>query len=149
MAQQSSSRFQWVLALTIALLAYWRIFHCDFIWDDDDYVTQNPALRGEIWKIWFHPTSLPQYYPLVHTTFWLEYRIWDLHPLGYHLVNIALHAVSAVLLLRLGRRLAIPGITFAALWFLVHPVSVESVAWVTERKNALSRLAICSRHRAG
>ena len=131
-----------VLLVVLLLVAYARVATCDFIWDDDDYVTNNPVLRtsGGLWDIWFVPTSLPQYYPLVHTTFWLEYRVWELHPLGYHLVNVALHGASALVLLRLGRRLAVPGVLLGALWFAVHPVHVESVAWVTERKNVLSLL---------
>lgn len=150
-------RSKWApLGLVVAflVLAYWRVTQCGFIWDDDDYVWQNPVLRswGGLWQIWFEPTSLPQYYPLVHTTFWLEAQIFGLPPLGggwdqandwalgYHIVNVALHGMSAMVLLRLGRRLAVPGILFAALWFAVHPVHVESVAWVTERKNVLSLL---------
>ena len=137
-----SKRAPLVLLVALMAVAYARVVSCDFIWDDDDYVTNNPVLRtaGGLWDIWFVPTSLPQYYPLVHTTFWLEYRAWELHPLGYHLVNVALHGASALVLLRLGRRLAIPGILLGALWFAVHPVHVESVAWVTERKNVLSLL---------
>ncbi len=131
------------VAALIALLAaavYWPVVDCGFVWDDDDYVTQNPVLRtlGGFYCIWFEPRSLPQYYPLVHTTFWLEYRLWGTAPLGYHVVNVVLHAGSAWLLWRLLEQLAIPGALFAALWFLVHPVHVESVAWVTERKNVLS-----------
>ncbi len=142
------------LIVVFLLLAYWRVTQCGFIWDDDDYVWQNPVLRtwGGLWQIWFEPTSLPQYYPLVHTSFWLEANLFGLPPYGatmqqadqwatgYHLVNVALHGISAMVLVRLGRRLAVPGILFAALWFLVHPVHVESVAWVTERKNVLSLL---------
>ena len=130
------------LIVVFVLLSYWRVAQCGFIWDDDDYVTENPVLRtwAGLASIWFEPTSLPQYYPLVHTTFWVEYHLWGLSAFGYHLVNVILHACSAFVLLRLGRRLALPGILFAALWFLVHPVHVESVAWITERKNVLSLL---------
>lgn len=142
------------LILIFAVLSYGRVIGCGFIWDDDDYVWQNPVLRswGGLWQIWFEPTSLPQYYPLVHTSFWLEANLFGLPPagasrelanqwaVGYHLVNVTLHAVSAFILFRLGKKLQLPGILFAALWFLVHPVHVESVAWVTERKNVLSLL---------
>lgn len=132
-------------ALPIALaavLVYLRTLGCGYVWDDDDYVTQNPVLRtaGAFWSIWFEPASLPQYYPLVHSTFWLEYRLWGPSPLGYHAVNVLLHAASAVLFWRLLVRLAVPGALFGALLFAVHPVHVESVAWVTERKNVLSLL---------
>lgn len=128
-----------LLLLSVAL-AYWPALDAGFVWDDDDYVTQNPVLRtpAGIWRIWFQPLSLPQYYPLVHSTFWLEYRLWGPSPLGYHAVNLLLHAGAATLLWRLLVRLAVPGALFAALLFAVHPVGVESVAWVTERKNVLS-----------
>lgn len=142
-ACENSHRTVWILlllaGLAVYLLAYSRIFTAAYIWDDDDYVTRNLVLRSpsgwlEVWK----PKTTPQYYPLVFTTFWLEYRLWELKPLGYHLVNLALHGASAVLFFRVLRRLGVPGAAFAALLFLVHPVMVESVAWVTERKNVLS-----------
>ncbi|MCA8965444.1 MAG: tetratricopeptide repeat protein [Planctomycetes bacterium] len=130
------------LLVVAVLVAYAGVTGCGFVWDDDDYVTQNPVLRTlpGLWRIWFEPTSLPQYYPLVHTTFWLEYRLWGTDPLGYHVVNVLLHAGSAVVLWRVLSRLAVPGALLGALWFAVHPVHVESVAWVTERKNVLSLL---------
>jgi tetratricopeptide (TPR) repeat protein len=130
------------LLLVLAAAAYWPVLQCGFVWDDDDYVTQNPVLRtqGGLWTLWTEPRSLPQYYPLVHTTFWLEYRLWGLDPTGYHVVNVLLHTLAAWRLWHLARALALPGALFAAAWFLVHPVHVESVAWVTERKNVLSLL---------
>ncbi len=130
------------LIVAVVLIAYAPVSGCGFVWDDDDYVTQNPVLRSlpGLWRSWFEPTSLPQYYPLVHTSFWLEYRLWGTAPLGYHVVNVLLHAGSALVLWRLLTRLAVPGALLGALWFAVHPVHVESVAWVTERKNVLSLL---------
>ncbi|MBK8977261.1 MAG: tetratricopeptide repeat protein [Planctomycetes bacterium] len=128
--------------VALTLVAYAPALGCGYVWDDDDYVTANPVLRtvADFARIWLEPRSLPQYYPLVHTSFWLEYRAWGLAPLGYHLVNVLLHGTSAVLLWRLLRRLALPGALLAAALFAVHPVHVESVAWVTERKNVLSLL---------
>jgi tetratricopeptide (TPR) repeat protein len=129
-----------LLLLAAVAVAYWPVLDAGFIWDDDDYVTQNPVLRewGGILRIWLEPTSLPQYYPLVHTSFWLEYRCWGADPLGYHLVNALLHLGGSYALWLLLRRLRVPGALFGALLFAVHPVHVESVAWVTERKNVLS-----------
>lgn len=124
----------------LAALAYWPVLQAGFVWDDDDYVTHNETLRSlaGLGRLWFEVGATPQYYPLVHTTFWIEYRLWGLHPAGYHVVNVLLHGLSAVLLLRVLRRLNVPGAWLAAALFAVHPVHVESVAWVTERKNTLS-----------
>jgi tetratricopeptide (TPR) repeat protein len=111
-----------------------------FIWDDDAYIENNQTLRttGGLRQIWFEPGATPQYYPLVFTSFWVEYHLWGLEPGGYHLVNILLHAANACLLWLILRRLAVPGAWLAAAILALHPVEVESVAWITERKNVLS-----------
>lgn len=136
--------------VAVVVIAYAGVAGCAFVWDDDDYVTQNPVLRSwaGLWSIWCEPRSLPQYYPLVHTSFWLEWRLWGAHPLGYHVVNVLLHTGAALLFGRLLQRLAVPGAWAAALWFAAHPMHVESVAWVTERKNVLSLVvALLAAHR--
>ncbi len=129
-------------ALLVALVAcvYWPTLENGFVWDDDAYVQNNLSLRTPegLGKIWLELGATPQYYPLVHTSFWVEYHAWQLDPRGYHAVNLALHALAAVLLWRLLARLEVPGAWLAAAVFAVHPVQVESVAWVTERKNVLS-----------
>jgi tetratricopeptide (TPR) repeat protein len=133
--------------VAMVLLSYAPVVRDGYIWDDDAYVTQNMTLRtlDGLWRIWFVPFSLPQYYPLVHSTFWVEYRLWGLNPVGYHVVNVLLHAMSVLLLWRLLARLRVPGAWLGAALFAVHPVHVESVAWVTERKNVLSlMLALAS-----
>ena len=128
------------LIILLVFLAYLPALHSGFIWDDDSYVTENPTLRdlGGLRRIWFEVGAVPQYYPMVHTTFWLEYHLWGLNPLGYHLINVLLHAAAAVLLWRVLRRLQIRGAWLAAIIFALHPVEAESVAWITERKNVLS-----------
>jgi len=137
---------EWICGLVLVvavILAYQPVWHAGFIWDDDAYVTNNVTLRtmDGLRRIWFELGAVPQYYPLVHTTFWLEYHLWGLNPLGYHLVNVLLQGVGAILLWRTLKRLQLPGAWLAAAVFALHPVQVESVAWITERKNVLS--AVC------
>jgi tetratricopeptide (TPR) repeat protein len=129
-----------ILIFALAATAYTPALRGGFIWDDDDYVTDNPTLINldGLGRIWLEFGATPQYYPLVHTTFWIEYHLWQLHPFGYHLTNVLLHAVNALLLWAILRRLAVPGAWLAAAIFAAHPVHVESVAWITERKNVLS-----------
>jgi len=130
------------IALVAAIVvAYWPALGAGWVWDDDYYVTRNPWLSGwtGLRRLWT-PGNTPQYYPLVFTTFWIEHALWGLAPLGYHLVNVLLHAANALLVVRLCRRLEIPGAFLIGALFALHPVHVESVAWVTERKNVLSAL---------
>ena len=127
------------LLVVVVLVAYWPVLSCGWIWDDDDYVTENRHLQtlGGLFAVWV-PGNTPQYYPLVFSSFWLEARIWGLDPAGFHTVNMLLHAVNVCLVWRLGRILCVPGAWFVAVLFAAHPVHVETVAWVTERKNVLS-----------
>jgi tetratricopeptide (TPR) repeat protein len=131
---------QIVLLAAITLAAYYPVLTSGFIWDDDDYVLNNRTLRtaAGLWDIWFTPHATRQYYPLVHTTFWAEYHLWKLDPLGYHLVNVLLHIGGALLFWAVLRRLGLAGAYAAALLFAVHPVMVESAGWITELKNVLS-----------
>ena len=124
----------------LTLLAYMPAVRGNFVWDDDAYVTKNPTLTSAqgLSRIWFEPSSSPQYYPMVFTTFWLENHLWGLNPVGYHLVSIFLHVLGTALLWHLLVRLGIRGAWVAAMIFALHPVQVESVAWITERKNVLS-----------
>ncbi len=111
-----------------------------FIWDDDVYVIGNEHLRTHngLKQIWFNLDAEPQYYPMTHTTFWLEYHLWQLNPAGYHFDNILLHSINALLVWIIMAALGVPLPWLVALIFAVHPVQVESVAWITERKNVLS-----------
>ena len=135
------------LIFCATVLAYLPALSGDFIWNDSDYVTA-PALRplAGLARIWTEPGATQQYYPLLHSAFWVQHRLWGDHPLGYHLVTLLLHAGSAVLFALILRRLfasdragPYAGVEWlAALLFALHPVHVESVAWITEQKNTLS-----------
>jgi tetratricopeptide (TPR) repeat protein len=129
-----------VLLVGMVLAAYGPALRAGFIWDDDDYVTENPLLHTPdgFERIWLSMDAPSQYFPLVYTAFRIEYGLWGLDPLGYHLINVLFHAANALLLWLLLRRLDIRGAWFAAAVFALHPVQVESVAWITERKNVMS-----------
>lgn len=129
-----------VVLVAVIIAAYWPAMRGGFLWDDDDYVSNNQTLRSVegLLSIWLQPSATPQYYPLVHTSFWLEYRLWGLSTVGYHITNLVLHVAAACLLWRILLFLWVPGAWFVAAVFAVHPVHVESVAWITERKNVLS-----------
>ncbi len=136
------------LIVCATFFAYLPALSGVFIWNDIDYVTA-PALRSVhgLVRIWTEPGATQQYYPLLHSAFWVQHRLFGDNPLGYHVVNVLLHAASAVLFaLVLRRLLAECGATadgigwLAGLLFALHPVHVESVAWITEQKNTLSLL---------
>jgi tetratricopeptide (TPR) repeat protein len=109
------------------------------LWDDSAHVT-SPAMRSlhGLFRIWFQLGATQQYYPLLHSAFWVEHRLWGDAVLGYHLTNLTFHALSAFLVVAIMRRLSLPGAWFAAAIFALHPVCIESVAWISEQKNTLS-----------
>ena len=111
----------------ITAVAYAPVLRCGFIWDDDDYVTENPTLRSldGLKSMWIDRHATPQYYPLVFTSFWIEYQLWGLNPAGYHVVNVLLHAAGAIACWLVLRRLGVPGAWFAAALFALHPVNVN------------------------
>lgn len=122
-----------------ASVAYGPALDAGWIWDDDSYVLENPAVQRPdgILHAWV-PGATPQWYPMVFVSLWAQHAVHGLDPFGYHLANLLLHLVSGLLAWRLLARLRLPGALLAAGIFLLHPVQVESVAWVTERKNVLS-----------
>lgn len=126
--------------IAAALLVYLPALGGGYIWDDDFYITANRTLLDVdgLRRIWVEPGATPQYYPLVFTMFWAEHALWGMQPFGYHLVNVLLHICNALILVAVLRRLDLPGAWLAGVLFALHPVNVESVAWITERKNNLS-----------
>ena len=126
----------------LVLVAYFPAFSGGFVWDDWILVTEPLVRRlGGIVSIWLSPAEVRHeghYWPVVYTSFWIEHKLWGLHPAGYHAVNILLHALTSLMIWRLLVRLAVPGAWLAAAVFAVHPVHVESVAWIIERKDLLS-----------
>ena len=132
-------------SLALALLitvCYLPSLGGEFLWDDDANVSENPTIRNlrGLRYIWTKPYSNQQYYPLTHTSFWVEYQLWELSPTGYRITNLLLHLAVALLLWTTLRRLSVTGAWVAAAIFALHPVHVETVAWITERKNLLSAL---------
>lgn len=147
------SRRRWQAIGAFALIALTLVVYLpsmagDFVWDDSLYFgdpggdnTQARAIQSDdgLRAIWFS-TTLPDYWPLSSTLFWLEWRLWGENPLGYRVVNLLLHAFTALTLWRALRRLGVPGAYLAASVFAVHPVAAASVAWISESKNTLSQL---------
>ena len=122
------------------MVTYLPVLHAGFIWDDDDHVTANPCIIGPLGLKELWTTSNARYYPLVLTTFWFEHALWGLRPFGYHLVNVLLHAANALVLWRVLFILGVPGSWLGAALWALHPVEVESVAWISEMKNTQSTL---------
>jgi Flp pilus assembly protein TadD len=134
---------QGIVALAVFLcataIAYWPALEGTLLWDDERHVTP-PSLQSlhGLWRIWGELGATQQYYPVLHSAFWIEHHVWGDGVLGYHLTNVLLHAISAYLAMRIMRRLALPGAWLGGLIFALHPVCVESVAWISEQKSTLS-----------
>ena len=126
------------LLLVAVVAVYASTLAHGFIWDDDLHVAANPTIIGplglkEIWT-----TAAANYFPLVLTNFWVQHALWGLNPFGYHAVTVACHALCAVLLWRVLLALRVPGAWLGAALWALHPVQVESVAWISELKNTQS-----------
>ena len=107
---RSHEAITYVLLFSAILLAYWPALGGTLLWDDNAHVTR-PELRTVtgLRRIWFEPGATQQYYPLLHSAFWIEHRLWGDAVLGYHLTNVVLHAISACLVVLIVRRLGLPG----------------------------------------
>jgi protein O-mannosyl-transferase len=132
----------WLFALLLSgltILVYHPVWHGGFIWDDDRYVTNNHLLTAPdgLRRIWFSLDAPSQYFPLAYTVLRIERSFWGLNPTGYHWVNILFHVGNALLIWCILARLKVPGAWLAAAIFALHPVQVESVAWISELKNVL------------
>jgi len=129
----------WAAIFCATFLAYLPALRGGLVWDDNNHLTR-PDLQTfhGLWRIWFELGATQQYYPLLHSAFWLEHRIWGDAVLGYHLVNIVLHAFSACLVVLIARHLSLKGAWLAGFVFALHPAQVESVAWISEQKSTLS-----------
>lgn len=130
------------LVLLLTFIAYLPASRGMMLWDDNKHVTK-PALQsfGGLYRIWFDLGATQQYYPLLHSAFWLEHKLWGDSVLGYHIVNVLLHCLTATLVYLNLSKLRAPGALLASAIFALHPVMVESVAWISEQKNTLS--AVC------
>lgn len=137
---------QWSRAALLALVtlvAYLPAWKAGFLWDDDLLLTENRRVQsGSLRELWTYSPET-ECYPITWTSFWLEWRCWGMNPAGYHVTNILLHTLGALLVWRVLERLGIRGAWWAAMIFAVHPVNVESAAWIAERKNTLS-LVFCA-----
>jgi tetratricopeptide (TPR) repeat protein len=138
-ARSSADAWRGLLLLALTLAVYWPALLGDYVWDDDAHITKA-ALRSldGLRRIWTELGATQQYYPLLHSAFWIEARLWGDAVLGYHLVNVVLHVIAACLVVTLCQRLAIKGAWLAGAIFALHPINVESVAWISEQKNTLS-----------
>ncbi len=139
--QRLSRQREWLwafLLIALVFVSYARVFNAGFIWDDESHLTRNPCIVGPLGlkEVWTSARAV--YYPLVLTTFWIVHKVVGLSPWPYHLLNVLLHAGSAVLLWRILRQLDVRGAWLGAALWALHPVMVQSVAWVTELKNTQS-----------
>ncbi|HEY4284968.1 MAG TPA: tetratricopeptide repeat protein [Chthoniobacterales bacterium] len=136
------SRNDWIFAVilvALTVIVYFPAWNGKPIWDDDAHITRADlrSISG-LTALWLKPGIVRQYYPVAHTVFWIEHQIWGDTWFFYHFTNIILHVFSALLLWRILLRLKIPAAWLAAALFAVHPIQVESVAWISELKNTLS-----------
>ena len=132
--------FPAALLIVATVTAHWPAMHGGFLFDDGAHISENPTLRSlkGLWETWFLPGATMQYYPLSFSVFWADYHLWGLDTFGYHLQNALFHGLAAVLLWQILKRLRVPGALLAGAIFALHPVTVMSVAWMTELKNTLS-----------
>ena len=138
---KSSTALAAALLAALTVVVYLPALRAGFVFDDEPLITQNPMVKAQdgLHQFWF-TTQAPDYYPLTWSFWWLEWRWWDTRAFGYHAVNVLLHAVDAILLWLILRRLKLPAAWLVAALFAIHPVNVATVAWISEQKSTLSML---------
>ena len=129
------------LIVLVVFFAYFPSLNGGFILDDDRLLTDNPLIKASdgLYRFWCTSQTY-DYWPVTNTTFWIEWRLWELNSTGYRVTNLILHIAESLLIWIILRKLSIPGAFFAAAIFAVHPVNVESVAWISQRKNMMAML---------
>ena len=129
------------LVVVCAFLAYFPSLNGGFILDDDLLLTENQIIKASdgLYRIWC-TTESTDYWPMTYTTLWIEWRLWGMNSTAYHITNLILHIIEALLIWIILRKMSIPGAFLAAIIFAVHPVNVESVAWISQRKNMMAML---------
>jgi len=127
-----------IIVATVAI--FWPVLHGDWLWDDDTDITKNSVTQsaGGLWSIWFSPGTQLDYYPVKASVQWAQWHLWGNDTFGYHVTNLILHIVSALLVWRLFHGLELKFAWLGGLIFAIHPALVESVAWIAELKNTLS-----------
>lgn len=134
-----------VFLLAAILIAYFPALDGLLLWDDEGATIENPLMwrPGGLWTMWTTIGRIPgeeHFWPLTYTVLWLQFQLWKGWPVGYHFTNFLLHAAICIQLWRLMRRIELPGAAIAAALFAVHPVHVESVAWIISLKDLLATL---------
>jgi protein O-mannosyl-transferase len=129
------------IIFAFAFIAYYPCMSGGFIWDDKMLLTENEIIKAPdgLYRFWC-TTEPTDYWPVTYTAFWFEWRLWGMNPTGYHVANLILHVVEGWLIWYILSKFSIPGAFLAGLIFVVHPVNVESVAWIAQRKNTMALL---------
>ncbi|MGA2059622.1 MAG: hypothetical protein ABSG67_04000, partial [Thermoguttaceae bacterium] len=129
------------IIVVVISLAYLPSLSGGFVWDDKILLSENEIIQTSdgLYRLWC-TTESPDYWPMTYTTFWIEWRLWGMNQTGYHVTNSILHIIESLLIWLILRKLSIPGAFLAAMIFALHPVNVESVAWIAQRKNIMSML---------
>ena len=131
--------------LLLVALVYWPAYFAGFIWDDNIFYDAKQVRDwsglADLWLDLGSVGSESHYWPLLYTSLWLDHKIWGgFNPTGFHVTNVLLHCAVTGLLWRLLARMGLPGAWLVAALFALHPMKVETVAWVIARKDLLASL---------